>query len=501
MKKREKICIHQNSDGKLYLPEDRINIQNEYKPAIDAVTNFFRKLNNKNIHSIYLRGSIVFGLGIKNSSDIDFFVITVKPLTDFDKSIIKKNMNKINREYSFITKFDFGYFNLDKILSMKENVLLKLSSICILGDDIKPKIKDPSPGKEITISLSLLEGEVEKTKQEIEAGIYDKTNTKDMCVWIMKRIVRSGLEIVSEREKCFTRDLGLCFELFSKHYPDKKEFMKKALTLALTPTNNTVEIKKIFDSLANWLVKEGKHLKLIPPTYKNIDSIVSEKVLSMFKKERITSLLRYGPKSKFDGSPPSDFDFLLLLNKYNYDDYTKLASIKSLNLPIEIFIDYKDEILNKGIINYQRGRHGSYFFKILAYADVLIGDNFYKKYEYKLDKNKINLDLLYRIEEYFYRIQKSIVNGNPQKEDIEKYIGRILTDLLLVNGSIDFKDMHTHHYTTIIGEIANSTNIVDKNTKNMLSKFKSEAILNQELLGKIIGILYKQYLKIRKNYT
>ncbi|HAG07961.1 MAG TPA: hypothetical protein DCK87_00050 [Desulfotomaculum sp.] len=500
MKKDEKICINQNEDGKLYMPDSEVNIQKRYQAPIDDVLNFFKKLNNKNIYSIYLRGSIVFGLGIKNISDIDFFIVTLRPLVDFDRLTIKKYMDKLNKKYPFITKFDIGYFTLDQILAMKENVLIKLTSLCIYGKDIKDKIKNPRPGKDVAISLSHLEEEIFKTKNEIRIGLYNKTNTKAMCVWIMKRIVRSGLELVSEREKCFTRDLGLCFEKFSKYYPDKKDDMHKALILALKPTNNTKVIEKTFNNLGEWLVSEGKRLGLISISYNDMGKVVIEKAISFFGKNRIICLLRYGPKTRFDGTPPADFDFLLLLDKFQSKDYLLLSFFKKLNLPIEIFVDYRDQIILRGIKNYQRGRHGSYFFKILASADTLLGRNFYKENEGKLDKNKIKSDLLYRIEEYFYRIQKSIVNEeDPSKGDIEKYLGRIVTDLLLVTGDIQFSDMHKYHYTKVMSDMLSHSNTMNRDIVELIAKFQSNSKINIDLLGKLVGVLYEQYLEIRQN--
>ncbi len=500
MIKSEKFCIYQSEDGYLYMPDSRVNIQKEYKAPIEDVLAFFKKLNNKNIYSIYLRGSLVFGLGVRDFSDIDFFIITLKPLTDFDRLMIKKHMDKLNKKYPFITRFDLGCFTLDQMLSVKENVLIKLDSICICGKDIKNKIKDPRPGKDVTVSLSLLEGEISKTKNEIKMSLYNKNNTKAMCVWIMKRIVRSGLEIVSEREGCFTRDLETCFDKFSEYYPDKKDNMYKALSLALKPTNNTELIVDVFGGIGSWLVAEGKKLKLIPIDRKDITKIAIEKITSLFGKRRIICLLQYGPKTRFDGSPPADFDFLLLLDKYQNNDYLLLSRFKKLGLPIEVFIDYRDQIISKGVKNYQRGRHGSYFFKVLSSADILLGNNFYKENENQLDNNKINLDLLYRVEEYFYRIQKNVINDKrSNKNEIEKYLGRILTDLLLVTGEIQFHDLHNYHYSSIMSNILKSSGTINTHTKNLILKFQSEPSLDINLLGKIVGLLYKQYLKIRHN--
>jgi len=202
-----------------------------------------------------------------------------------------------------------------------------------------------------------------------------------------------------------------------------------------------------------------------------------------------------------NGSPPKDFDFLLLLDRYQHDDYQLLSLFKKLDLPVEIFIDYKDQILSKGIKNYQRGCHGSYFFKILSSAEILIGNNFYKENEKYLDENKINSDLLYRLEEYFYRIQKNAINNKScGKHQIEKYLGRILTDLMLVTGEIRFKDMHNYHYTYVMTEVLNHTDMIDNHAKSLIIKFLSNSILDIKLLGEIVEILYGQYLKMREKF-
>ncbi len=210
-----------------------------------------------------------------------------------------------------------------------------------------------------SVHVFLVEIEMLKTKNEINMGLYNEENTKDMCVWIMKRIVRSGLEIVSEREGCFTRDLRVCLDKFSKYYPDKEKSLQKALSLVLKPTNDLRLIEGIFDGIGKWLVEEGKRIDLIFSDCKNLDRVVVKNVRSIFG-ERIICILRYGPRRKFDGSNPTDFDFLILLDKYNKNDYQMLSVFGDSELPIEVFVDYRDQIISKGIRNYQRGRHGSY---------------------------------------------------------------------------------------------------------------------------------------------
>ncbi len=499
MKKIQKCLIYKEKDGTLYMPKSRVNIQEEYKPLIKEFSNFFKKIKNKKIQTVYLRGSLVWGLGLKNISDADFFIITSKKITEKEKNKIKEYTDKLNKKYLFVTKFDIRYFTLNEVLSAKENILIKLTGVLIHGEDIKDKLKNPKPGREVSISLDLLEMEILRTKNEVKNGIYNEKNTKAMCLWIMKRIVRSGLELVSEREGCFTRDLELCLEIFSKYYPKKRNSMTKALSLAFNPTNDLKKINEAFDEIGVWIIQEMKRINSILPDKKEINKILDEKIKSLFSKERIICLLRYGPKEKFNKDSPEDFDFLLLLNKYEKKDYKKISLIKKMNLPIEVFIDYKDQIIEKGIENYQRGRHGSYFFKILSSAETIIGNNYYKENQNKLNEDKINSDLLYRIEEYFYRIQKNIINTNKiKKSEIQKYLGRILTDLMLVKKEIKFQDMHKYHYTHILQDKLKPSKIISENTKDLIINFNSDNKVNIELIGEILGELYKEYLKIRK---
>lgn len=83
-----------------------------------------------------------------------------------------------------------------------------------------------------------------------------------MCVWMSKRLLRASFELVAEKERCFTRDLYLCWEKFAKHYSSKSKQMYNVLNLAINPTTNMILYKKILENLGYWIVKEGKRLNL-----------------------------------------------------------------------------------------------------------------------------------------------------------------------------------------------------------------------------------------------
>jgi len=78
------------------------------------------------------------------------------------------------------------------------------------------------------------------------------------CQWVMKGIVRVGLELVLERSGKYSRDLYPCYEVFSEYYPEKEAEMKEALYLALNPTGDKEVIKKVIGGLGKWLEEEVK---------------------------------------------------------------------------------------------------------------------------------------------------------------------------------------------------------------------------------------------------
>jgi hypothetical protein len=74
---------------------------------------------------------------------------------------------------------------------------------------------------------------------------------------MMKQIVRTGFEIVMLQEKKYTRDLYLCYFIFSKYFPDYEITMKSALSLAIQPscdknliTNSAVKLIELINENA-----------------------------------------------------------------------------------------------------------------------------------------------------------------------------------------------------------------------------------------------------------
>ena len=118
-----------------------------------------------------------------------------------------------------------------------------------------------------------------------------------------------------------------------------------------------------------------------------------------------------------------------------------------------------------------------------------------------LDKNKNIGELFSRIEEYFYRIQKEVLNNKVLNVNkIQKSILRIITDLMIITGNLSFSDMHQVHYSDILelsikkdflGRKEFFKNTKEKFTKKELSVYEVNSIVN-ELSEMNVGLYSKK---------
>lgn len=223
-------------------------------------------------------------------------------------------------------------------------------------------------------------------------------------------------------------------------------------------------------------------------------------IVNRLGKNRVICIINYGSVLSNSSIEPKDYDLIVLIKDFNPFDYSILREIKINYRKAEIFLDYLNVIKKRGILNYQRGRHGSYFFKVLAYGKCLYGKNYYLKNIKEISLKQIRKDLLYRIEEYFYRIQKDYINNfDLNKEDlqIKKYISRICLDLLLFSGELDFKDMHQFHYKEIFDSHVNNSKLFSLELKYLIKDYMSGTRF--ENISPLISSLYFVYIKCFEN--
>lgn len=251
--------VLKNHNGYLVNTNTLGQIDRPYSKPIERVIEVYKTVFKNEVHSIYIRGSVARGKAIVGFSDYDCFAILNSAPDSLQYSQIKNEINLLNKEFDFVSNFDLYFFTTHDLFENPDfehwKFALKIQSVCIYGVSVIPLLPDFCPDRSIIFSLFHLESRITKAKEKLYS-CFDLAQTKYWCSWIMRTFVRCGLELVIEREGQYTNELYLCYQTFSKYYPERESQMKSALESAINPISKLEIILGSIESLGGWLIDE-----------------------------------------------------------------------------------------------------------------------------------------------------------------------------------------------------------------------------------------------------
>lgn len=229
-------------------------VPTQWLPVIEKIKNSYLDHFGKQVHSIYLRGSVARGNSVDGFSDIDVFALVNGleerwKMADWQSDL----QEELQAEFSFVkdvemmlTQYFDDFYQKNPRLSM----IIKTQSLCIYGEDLNEAIPPFLPNEKMILNLTWLE-------EDVEDFLQKQKITKKDCQEIAKILIRSGFELVMEKEQKYTTDLYLCYQVFSKYYPIKKSEMEKMLHLYLNPVDDDSYLKTLVQNLGKWIL--GKY--------------------------------------------------------------------------------------------------------------------------------------------------------------------------------------------------------------------------------------------------
>ena len=257
-----------------------------WKPVVEAVREGYLSHLGDNLHSVYIRGSIARGLGREFVSDVDSIAV-VKEEKVSELTWAQRLSKELTGRFPFCTGVEIVCLAYDDLINADDEynaswrMMLKTQCVCIFGDDLARQLPDYRLGAEAVVHANDIRRPIERLADDIRAlrliarlpfptrllkslrGGYGPVVSLG-CAEIMKRILRTGFELVMEEERVYTRDLYPCYRIFSKHFPDKEESMRRALELAVNPTSDPEEVLRYLEDFGPWLIATAE--RRYPPT-------------------------------------------------------------------------------------------------------------------------------------------------------------------------------------------------------------------------------------------
>jgi predicted nucleotidyltransferase len=244
----------QNEKGEILNPCHSKFISTQHQSFFDALVLLAKEQLGVEYHSCWLRGSLPRGLFQEGISDIDLFIL-VKTKNYFKSRSVHYHSN-LQQQYPEIKNVDIVEYGYTPYLSIEYPQLamvIKTQSLCIDGMAIDQEWPNYKIGKAMMLQSRWLETDLTKFLALIH---YSSSELKAIC----KIILRTGFELVMEREMKYTNDLYICFASFSKYYPSLSKEMRKALNWYLNPVSNNKIARKTIEKLGNRLCQEVQSL-------------------------------------------------------------------------------------------------------------------------------------------------------------------------------------------------------------------------------------------------
>lgn len=246
--------LHTDENGYIIKAASAGKIQPKWRSAVDMITEACKNSLGDKLHSVYVRGSVAKGEAIDGVSDIDAIVLIAASEDEVDQGWYDNVRRECMRNFPFVSDVEIKVI-LAEGVGQKDQFMLKTQAACVYGQDITERLPRMKPGREAVNHAFVLDKKIDHATEMLQ-NTDNTQRIRKICTWIMKRIVRSGCELVMERSGKYTRDLYPCYELFSQYYQEKSESMYRALELAVNPSDDIDDIMEVLQGIGAWMVVE-----------------------------------------------------------------------------------------------------------------------------------------------------------------------------------------------------------------------------------------------------
>lgn len=213
--------------------------------------------------SVYLRGSIPRGLAIEGVSDLDGLVI-VPSLDGLEQhqTALRELGRKLRSQYPFCSAIETQIIPEADLWNtqLPWGILLKTQGLPLWGVDHRPHLPPVTLGRHLIRHAWQLRQNIHNTRQWLRQPQLNHKQAipviQHKCAWLCRRMVRSGFELVMEREQAYTRDLYLNYAVFARYFPAQEREMRRTLQLAISPSAQRSGLLVFWREFGHWLTEQ-----------------------------------------------------------------------------------------------------------------------------------------------------------------------------------------------------------------------------------------------------
>jgi len=247
------VFLSTDQHGNLISDASAARIVSPWREAVEYARQLEVSRLGDRLHSLYLRGSVPRGTALPGRSDLDLFAV----LFDDPKAppLAPAQFDDFLRRFPFVAGIESSHITLANVHGPFHyyRFVMKVSAVCIHGQDLLPKIQPYSTDAPIAEEwFRIFPHLVDQFVADLKESTTDETN-KRLCHDMMKAFLRAAMLLVMKRQRAYTRDLYPSYQCFSRYYPAKEPAMRRCLELAVNPISDPTILLPFATDLADWM--------------------------------------------------------------------------------------------------------------------------------------------------------------------------------------------------------------------------------------------------------
>ncbi len=235
---------------------------------------------------------------------------------------------------------------------------------------------------------------------------------------------------------------------------------------------------------------------------------LEKRVISNFVREcrkyfgvRLVFVGVYGSRvNDRDVNPNSDIDIYIVVANRQIGDLILIRKLRVSFMGVDLTYQFLDELKAKKKGNFRLGHHGDFYLKVLQNIESVYGVNPLSKFNISMISEKRSL--LDKIEEYLVRLQDHITIS--EKLDpilINKYIRKVLVDLLLVRNVVSFEGASVLRKNDVISWCEKAGVLPHLTSRSVGGILLTGNVYPFAKYEKVLQLLWKIYIKAFNEYV
>jgi predicted nucleotidyltransferase len=234
--------------------------QKQYRPAIYSLIGYLKAGLGKNLHSVYIYGSVARKTACPGVSNLDVVVVTYHPFEDKKEIIFNTLRWRFRKNYPLITDVSIETALVKEVASLQSlfswGFLLRHCSVCVHGPDLAECFGHYETSWEIAKYWNMdVEDWLQYYRDKIAKSQQDEEQLKAQQM-IAKKLLRASYSLVMYKDKWWFDDPVACGERFLKYHPDKRVEIERLEILLQPRVIAKRSVIGLLDSYGIWLVKQ-----------------------------------------------------------------------------------------------------------------------------------------------------------------------------------------------------------------------------------------------------